>query len=202
MELKELSRQIKEYRAYTKMNKSLFCKLLGVSPKTLTRLEDGDHILVETRQPFINALNNKTLHPGMIAVATNGRPLKGADVESAFAKINLPLPLSIELTNLIETSKRYQQLIMSWGKVNGRPTMAARMLKVTSQLVVELERPKSNVPKQRHCMMLGMIQGFMIKEGVITLDEAFDDQNTLYYIDHTPVKGIIRESVNPSRQAS
>lgn len=201
MDLKELSRQIKEYRAYTKMNKSLFCKLLGVSPKTLTRLEDGDHILVETRQPFINALNNKTLHPGMIAVATNGRPLKNADVESAFAKINLPLPLGIELTNLIETAKRYQQLIVSWGKTNGRPTMASRMLKVTSQLVLELERPNSNVPKQRHCMMLGMVQGFMIKEGVITLDEAFDDQNTLYYIDQPTKKEARHEHVTASRKA-
>ena len=202
MELKELSRQIKEYRAYTKMNKQLFSKLIGASAKTLTRLEDGGHILVETRQVFINALNNKTLHPGMIQLATNGRALKGDAVESAFAKLNLPLPLSIELTNLIETAKRYQRLIVAWGKTNGRPTMANRMFKVTSQLVVELERPNSNVPKQRHCMMLGMVQGFMIKEGVITLDEAFDDQNTLYYVDQSPKKGASHEPVSPSRQAS
>lgn len=201
MELKELSRQIKEYRAYTKMNKSLFCKLIGVSPKTLTRLEDGDHILTETRLPFINALNNKTLHPDMIPLAANGRALKGETVESAFAKLNLSLPLSIELTNLIETAKRYQTLIVSWGKTNGRPTMASRMLKVTSQLVVELERPNSNVPKQRHCMMLGMVQGFMIKEGVITLDEAFDDQNTLYYIDHTPKRGATHERITTSQKS-
>lgn len=202
MELKELSKQIKAYRAFTKMNKQLFCKLIGASSKTLTRLEEGGHILVETRQVFINALNNKTLHPGMIPLAANGRALKGDTVESAFAKLNLPLPLSIELTNLIETAKRYQRLIVAWGKTNGRPTMANRMFKVTSQLVVELERPNSNVPKQRHCMMLGMVQGFMIKEGVITLDEAFDDQNTLYYVDQSPKKGAVHEPVSPSRQAS
>lgn len=203
MEIKQLAREIRAYRKYTKLNKSQFAERIGVNSRTLSRLEDGEHILMETRQPFINALENKTIKPGDMPTTAVGRGAKRVvNSDPRFAVMDLPPPLGAELTQLIDTAKRYRQLIITWGKTHGRPTMAARMIKLVAQLIIELERPKSNVPKQRHCMMLGMMQGFMIKEGVITIDEAFDDQNTLYYVDQSPKKGVSNEQLAASRQTS
>lgn len=188
MELSDLARGIREYRAYTGFNKSLFCKLIGTNTKALNRLENNEFLLMDTRLPFINALLKKTLHPGSVPVAACGRTLKSEAADAAFAALYVPPPFSTELCQVIETAKRYQTLILGWGKTSGRYTSAGRMNLLIAGVIEELERPRSAVPIQRHCMLMGMVQGFMIKEGVFTIEEALEDQNTLYYVDQPATK--------------
>lgn len=183
MELKELAKKIAAYRVRVDMTRSQFARAIGVCTKTLARLEQGGNLGVETRKNFIRALELNALKKGD-PVKPDNRPKKES---AAFADISLPPSFGSELNKIFQTASRYQNLVQSWGKTAARKQATAMLLLAISQLITELKNPASRVPMQRHCMLMGLLQGFMIKEGVITILEALEDQNTLYYVD-TPLQ--------------
>lgn len=189
MELSLIAHRIREYRKYTGLNMTLFAERVGVSYKVLSRLERGGEILQESRDILIAALNIRNIKPGEIQCWPDGRRMKKSTATATLAAIELAPPLDGEVTRLLDAVKRYDQLIISWSRSKGR-IAEARIIQALIKRVIEgLTVPVPQVSIQTYCMMIGLVQGMMLRDGILSITEVLEDQNTFYYVPPKQVVG-------------
>jgi len=175
MELPLLSSRITAYRQEIGVSALRFAELIGVNVKTLRRLENGEKIFTSTQEPFIAALEKRQFTKDNI-------PEKERKPDRRFAHVTLPVSLKDEQEALTNLTARYLVRIRSWSKSNPRKGAAEPIELMAYQLMQQQEASRNRPPFQRQCLLIGMIQGMMLKEGIMTAKEALEDHNTLYYV--------------------
>jgi DNA-binding XRE family transcriptional regulator len=172
-----LSSRIIAYRAYTGLSRAHFAKRIGVSSRSLTRLEEGQKLAKSTCDPFVAALKKRDVHPGQPLPAL-GRKKQ----ESQFAKVELPVSIKDEQYALTDLTHRYKVRLEAWQKSYPAKGAVEPILVIAQQLITQQEKSPVTIPCQRQCLIIGMIQGMMLKEGILSITEALEDHNTLYYV--------------------
>lgn len=189
MELALIAQRIREYRKYTGLNMTLFAERVGVSYKVLSRLERGGDVTQESRDILIAALNIRNIKPGEIQCHPDGRRMKKSLATATLAALELAPPLDGEVTRLMDATNRYAQLVDSWARTTGRFEDARIPRALIKRVIQGLSVPMPQVSIQTYCMMIGLIQGILLRDGVITITEVLEDQNTFYYVPPQPTVG-------------
>ena len=189
MDTSLLAERVREYRKYTGLNMTLFAERIGVSYKVLSRLERGGEILQESRDIFISALNIRNIKPGEIQCWPDGRRMKKSTATATLAAIELSPPLDGEVTRLLMAANRYDQLTLSWARSTGRFEDARITRALIKRVISGLSVPVSQVSILTYCLMVGLVQGIMLRDGVLTITEVLEDQNTFYYVPPQPTVG-------------
>lgn len=194
MDTSILAEKIRDYRKYTGLNMTIFAERIGISYKVLSRLERGGEIKGESREICIAALNDRLIKPGEIQCWPDGRRRKTPLPNTTPASLELAPPLESEVTLLLATANRYDQLVYSWSREKGRLEAGRVIRTLIKQLVDGLSLPISQVRIQTHCMLIGLVQGLMLRDGIIDITEVFEDQNTIYYVPPKPVVGRVYDT--------
>lgn len=193
MELALIAHRIREYRKFTGLNKSQFAEKVGVAFKTLNHLENDKGVSPESRKLFIAALTNKTIKPGDVPTYADGRRItKHPSAKVTPADLALPPAFVNEVDRMKGLITDYQSILRVWARTTGRTAIATNMLKLLDGIADGLGKPKLKIPIQRHCMILGVVQGFLVKEGVLCITRVIEDQNTLYYVDPNTPGGVTK----------
>lgn len=173
MNLKTLATKSKAYRKKLNLNQGRYAGALGVGVETVRRLHNGEVISDALIKKINETIDEDAIKP---YVHQRDNELTG------FANLPLAMSLDDEREMLATLAGRYLGLVNTHRR-SGVSTYDLGTMAITLEgLVTTLKLHDRSIPMQRHCMVLGLIQGLLVKKGIITMDEALHDHNTLYYV--------------------
>lgn len=167
MSTTSLAERLSAYRKYTNLTKEPFAAALGIGAKTLLAAETGKHLSEKTVQLLEDALERYDIEPDTSP--------KGSPAER-FKKRSVPpneerQALNTILRNYIVLTREAVKSSLTRSPLHHRHQTLLKM-------IVGLYRTKGIVTKHQY-LMFGVIQGVLLREGVIAVEDAVNHQYEL-----------------------